>query len=333
MLMEIENKYSEKLLEGRISRAVSSAINTFFGRVELKDGIHEIDNPYDIQKYGKYIWEILQNSYKPLGGFKSYETMQDMVNLISLAILCVKNRRIVACAIYRDDLGGQKLNGCGTIDGSSQNKQMLRMVIQDDIKNIQKYHWVEVSQPLERWFKEEGGNPIPSKLAHKLLHKSQSKIQELGDGIHYNREIGLNHVVVTKAIYGFNSESTYNKVMNNLESLTGFSNYGDYKTYVNNLPEIKEDIDYSDNNPDPTIAKAMEVVIQVGNIWEDGIREITPNIKKYLENSLSILSQYKNKDNQINSLIKNGLYYLNNMDVLECNTGNNYDYLLYPIAV
>ena len=46
----------------------------------------------------------------------------------------------------------------------------------NDMENSEKYHWVEVCPPLGRWFKEEGGNPIPSKLAPGLLHIPKNKI-------------------------------------------------------------------------------------------------------------------------------------------------------------
>lgn len=296
------------------------------------NGTYEITEQDDFEKYGNDIWDILQNSYKALGGFKSYNSVVEMVNRISMAILCFHNNKIVACAIYRDDLGGQKLNGCGTIDGSETSKQLLRNVIKDDIENIRKYHWVEVSYPLEKWFKEEGGNPIPSKMAYKLLHKSKSKIRETGDGVHYEREIGRDHIPATKAIYGFNSDATYNHVMNKLEEYTGFKEYEDFKKYVNSLPSINEEIEYLDNHPDKTIALAMEIVIQIGNLWDDGVYELTPHMQEYLKNAISVLQNYPEKNSQIVALIKNGTYYLNNMDVLKCHTEEDFNYILYPIA-
>lgn len=319
------------LLEIKIRKAVKNAIYGLFGWVDLPDGIHEITEPSEINKFAHTVWNILQRSYKNIGGFMSYENEQSMANLISLLILCVNNKRVVACAIYRDDLGGQKLNGCGTIDGSEKNKALLRNVIIDDIQNIKKYHWVEVSYPLEKWFKEEGGNPIPSQLAHKLLHKAKSKITEMGDGVHYSREMGREKIVVTKAIYGFNSETTYNRVMKRLEEYTGFTDYNDFKDYANSLPKITEEIDYTDNNPNEEIALAMEYIIQIGNMWEDGILELTPNMGNCLCRCIEILEEYPDKDRQIIALIKNGKYYLSNMEVVRCYTSDNSNYLLYPL--
>lgn len=314
-----------------IGKAIRNSFRRFLNKTDLTDGIHEVTSGEDFGKYKNNIWRILQRSYKPLGGFKSYTSANEMAGRISMAILCVKKGRIVACAIYRDDLGGQKLNGCGTVDGSLQSKELLRGVIKDDIENLQKYHWVEVSPPLERWFKEEGGNPIPSKMAPNLLHKSKSKITEVGDGIHYTRQIGKDGDIATKAIYGFNSDSTYNKVMSKLEEYTGFKYYKDFKEYANSLPETTEDIEYSSNHPNKEVAMAMEVVIQIGNLWDDGYRELSRKMKTSLADAIKILKKSSTPSGQIKSLIRNGEYYYRNMEVLECHNANASDFILYPI--
>lgn len=315
------------LTEADLHNIVKNAIYRMFNRIPLANGIYEITDESKLKRYSKQIWRILQNSYNTLGGFKSYSDAEEMSNRISLAVIAVSDRKIVACAIYRDDLGGQKLNGCGTLNGTSEQKSLLRSIIKEDIENFQKYHWVEVSYPLEKWFKEMNGNPIPSSLAHKLLHKSKSKIIELGDGVHYKRAIGNTNEMVTKAIYGFKDETIYNRVVNNLENYCNFNIYDKFKGYVNSLPKINEDIEYIDNHPNKDVALAMEIIIQIGNVWEDGIRELTPSMKEYLIASLTILNR-TDKNKQINALIKNGNYYLNHMEVLECH--NYVDYIIIP---
>lgn len=198
----------------------------------------------------------------------------------------------------------------------------------NDMENSEKYHWVEVCPPLGRWFKEEGGNPIPSKLAPSLLHIPKNKITKAGDGVHYTRQIGVDGYVATKAIYGFNGISTYNKVISRLEEYAGFKNSDDFKTQINSLPELREELDYSENHPNKPIAIAMEVVIQIGNLWEDGCREITPRMREYLYQVLQTLKSCKTKPGQINSLIKNGTYYYRYMDELRIHSLDNV--LFYP---
>lgn len=323
----MEGKQIIKLTEVDLHNIVKNTLFRMFNRTPLADGIHEITNEDEIKRYSKQIWQILQNSYKNLGGFKSYSDAEEMCNRISLAVIGVSGRRIVASAIYRDDLGGQKLNGCGTLNGTRGQKSLLRSIIREDIENLQKYHWVEVSYPLEKWFKEMNGNPIPSSLAHKLLHKSKNKIIEMEDGVHYQRTIGNSNELVTKAIYGFKDETIYNRVINNLENYCKFNVYDDFKEYANSLPKITEDIEYLDNHPNKDVALAMEIIIQIGNAWEDGIRELTPSMKKYLVASLTVLNR-ADRNRQIDSLIKNGNYYLSHMEVLRCH--NCINYLIMP---
>lgn len=312
------------LNENYLHKVVSNILTKFIKKVPLSDGIYEFTDDNTISKYSNQIWKILQNSYKTIGGFKSYKNVNEMCNRISLAIIGVQDNMIVACAIYRDDLGGQKLNGCGTLNGSTEQKKILRAIIKDDIENLQKYHWVEVSYPLEKWFKELNGSPIPSSIAYKLLHKSKSKIKEIGDGVHYQRNVGSDDNFVTKAIYGFKDDTTYQRVMNNIEKYCGFENYDDFKEYANSLPKLDESFNYYDNHHDEEISKSMEVIIQIGNVWDEGWREITPNMKLYLITAITKLNNYQNKNKQIISLIKNGKYYLNNMSVLECHEAFNY---------
>lgn len=95
----------------------------------------------------------------------------------------------------------------------------------------------------------------------------------------------------------------------------------------NELPRINEGFDYLDNHPNEKVALAMEVVIQIGNAWDDGIRELTPSMKKHLLESIAILNRVTDKNSQINGLIRNGDYYLKHMNVLE---HHNYEDIIMP---
>ena len=86
-----------------------------------------------------------------------------------------------------------------------------------------------------------------------------------------------------------------------------------FNEYSDILQIVREEPNYYDNHPDPTIAIAMEVVIQVGNLWDDGVRELTPTIMTDLKNALTTLQKNQNKNQRINNLIRTGNHYLNNM--------------------
>ena len=77
-----------------------------------------------------------------------------------------------------------------------------------------------------------------------------------------------------------------------------------------------EGIDFMLNHSNETVALAMEAVIQVGIRQEDGAEKLSPRMHRYLENAVGILQEYDSKKPQIDTLIKNGKYYLDNMAVV-----------------
>lgn len=322
------------LTEIEIGNIVRNIVNRIFktNYVPFVDGVYDIDERNEMKKYSSIIWNIMQASYLKLGGFKSYRNKDEMINTISLLTICVLKNKIVAAAIYRDDLGGQKLNGCGTIDGSPESKRLLRQVIRDDIDNLQKWHWVEVSYPLEKWFKELNGNPIPSQMAANLLHKSRNKIIPLGDGVHYQRQIGIDvNDVVTKAIYGFKDQSTYDKVMKRLEEYTGFDSYDNFKNYINSQFEINEETEYLSNHPNEEVLIAIEMIIQLGNLYEEGLYEISPKMYDLLKDALNVLQNTQDKTKQVLSCIRSGSQYLKSFSVIQMHTYDEADYIMAPL--
>lgn len=296
-----------------IVRTVINKITNPF--VKQKDGLYHFTSQEDIAKYGDAIWDILTNSYRKIGGFMTYSNKEAMVNRTSLLTAYIKNGRPIVCAIYRNNPSeenstGKKMVGCGTLHGTVAEKEYLKKIIKDDIDNYQKWHWCEVSGAIEKWFKDLNGNPIPSSFVSSILKMSRKNIKETGDGVHYSRFIGGSWY--TKYLYGFKDEQTYNKVID------AFEDYNDFKAFVNSDGRINEYFNYRANHEDETIAKAMEIIGQTDNMYEDGFRELTPLMTKYLQWAISTLKGYKN--GQMSRLIKQGLLDLQEMPVLECHT-------------
>ena len=103
-----------------------------------------------------------------------------------------------------------------------------------------------------------------------------------------------------------------------MEEDTGFKSLEDQQPQEHSLPVMSEELDYEDNHQDKVIATAMETIIQIGNAWDEGLKELSPNMKAYLKAALDTLQAYDDKNQQIRALIKNGSYYDENMVVLEC---------------
>lgn len=296
--------------------------------IELEDNLYEFADKNEIKKYSDIIWYILQFSYKKIGGFFSFYSKENMEQRISKLVVYIKNKKIICCAIYRSDNGGYKLVGCGTLAGMKYQKEYLKDVIKNDINNVFLFHWCEVSKPLEYYFREYNGNPVPSKFAYRMLHKRESEIIPV-DIVHYKRL--LNHDYHIKCIYGFNSQKNYNKLMSTLEEYCEFKSYDEFKNYVNNgLPDLLEGLAYQDNDNNDNVALAMETIIQIDNFTsESGFDMITPHMKQYIESAIDILENNK-KSGYIETLIDIGKQILK-LDIIELHTYNIQQYVIYPI--
>jgi len=137
-----------------------------------------------IAPYIDDIWNILQKSYAPIGGFRTAASKEDLLNKVDFAKLARKNGKIVAAAVYKDK-HGRKTVGIG-FDGTEEGKAAVLRTYLEDVK--QKRAWGEFSGKAEGVMLKYGGIPIPNKYAAQILGKP---IKELNpDGYHYTREIG-----------------------------------------------------------------------------------------------------------------------------------------------
>jgi hypothetical protein len=138
----------------------------------------------DIKVYIDEIWDILQRSYAPIGGFLTASTKEELIQKSWMAKCVKKNGKIVAVRLYKDQHGRKGIAG-GT-DGSAIGKQWFMKMIQEDIKFGRS--WSEVSGAMEHILRKSGAEPIPNYLAKSLTGKD---ILELNpDGYHYTRLIG-----------------------------------------------------------------------------------------------------------------------------------------------
>ena len=142
-----------------------------------------LHNPQEMSKYIDVIWDILEKSYAKIGGFKSAKDKEDLMRKSGLTKLVVKDGRVVAVKIYKDELGRKSIAG-GT-DGSMEGKRWLIKISQEDIQ--QNRAWGEVSGAMEHIMLKNGAVPIPSSIAAKILGKPILSYDP--DGYHYTREI------------------------------------------------------------------------------------------------------------------------------------------------
>lgn len=85
------------------------------------------------QRYVDQVWDILQNSYKSIGGIKGsgFDNKLDMIKKIPFWKLYVKNNTVYACILYKDKSGRKSVvNGT---NGTEMGKKALMTMFRDDL--------------------------------------------------------------------------------------------------------------------------------------------------------------------------------------------------------
>ena len=103
------------------------------------------------EKYVDEVWEILQSSYKKIGGIKGsgFETKEDMIKKLPMWKLYVKDGKVKFAAFYKDKQG-RKGVAMGT-DGSREAKLELKKFVKDEFAT--KRAWKEVSHAMLNFIK------------------------------------------------------------------------------------------------------------------------------------------------------------------------------------
>lgn len=151
----------------------------------------------DIEIYKDEVWNILQQSYKPIGGLLGVDSIDDLIADSDMWKLVTKGGKVVAVSCYTFKRGGRKTMLCGT-DGTEEGKRWFYKIIDEDIQRLDREQFAEVSGVMEYIFKKRGANPIPGIVAQRILSDKQLEI--LDDGFHYRRMIGGQ--LCTKIMYG-----------------------------------------------------------------------------------------------------------------------------------
>lgn len=179
-------------------------------QIILNEKILNIRNKSNKQKYISRIWNLLQKSYEPVGGFKSASSPEELLNTVGLWKIILRNGNISAVRIFSEKFGNKSIALAS--DGSIQGKKDVRMIMKDDI--VRGRSWCETSDVPEMICKRMGAEPIPSRFASLLTGKNILSRDE--DGYHYTRLIG--GVPHTKILYGTPILS--------LNDLNAFEKYG-----------------------------------------------------------------------------------------------------------
>src|ERR1700741_3909740 len=147
----------------------------------LTEHIVNLLTPQDKQKYAIVVWDLLQQSYAPAGGFHSAASPEELITKSGLWKLMRRDGKITVAAIYRDQ-NGRKSIAAGT-DGSQQGKKDYMAIKNADVSMNRA--WAEVSGAPEKILLRSGAKPIPAKFAPLLTGKEI--VEYNPDGFHYTR--------------------------------------------------------------------------------------------------------------------------------------------------
>ena len=143
------------------------------------------------EHYLEDVWEILQKSYKNLGGLLTFKNKEDLLKSNNMWKLVRRpNDVVTAVAIYKTNRGGRKLVAGGS-DGSKGGINDFYTICYEDVKMVDRGTWAEVSGPLEGIFLfKYGAVPIPSDVAEVAIKDMRQNIlSKDSDGFHYIRNI------------------------------------------------------------------------------------------------------------------------------------------------
>lgn len=147
------------------------------------------------KKYGKQVWDLLQVSYKPHGGFLSASSLEELINDSGLWKIVTRGGLVSSVNIYKDSHGRKSI--ASATDGTREGLHDYIMVKNADLK-LQR-SWAEVSGKPEIILIKSGAKPISAKYAGLLTGKEILGYNS--DGVHYTRMIaGEPH---EKTIFGF----------------------------------------------------------------------------------------------------------------------------------
>ncbi|MBR5716705.1 MAG: hypothetical protein IKX59_08965 [Bacteroidales bacterium] len=165
-------------------------------------------------------------------------------------------------------------------------------------------YWAEVSGPIERYFKNYNGYPIPNTFATLMLKVSPDSLRlSTEDSAHYERIIA--GTWYEKMIFGMKDEEIYKAVVAAVE---------DYSKFLKEVHNIKEEDNHGLRY---SLKQAMYIVENILRAYEeDGFNELVPSWYEALNDVVNTF-----KASESNRMVEDYLDYcvflLENMPVLE----------------
>jgi len=275
-----------------------------------------VRDPEQIVGYSDTVWDICQRAYRPIGGFKSLSRKEDIGKRVQLLKLVHTadadgNPVIGACALYLDTNEGFKGIGYAGNKGiTSDYKECLELIIQDDIAEFTGWYWVEASGAVDSYFMKNHGILIPNIYVSRLLHREMSQEDLLPDGFWYKVRLGLSDPeVYTKRLYGFPNKEAYDSIISTYSTLDNFTKLTQDvlqgKIKASDLPKLESE------EPVP-VDKLKGALWYIFNLDEccvaNDLYEVPPLWIALLKESMDLLYKYHDRyhSTSINNMMRIG---------------------------
>lgn len=123
------------------------------------------------KKYVDQVWDILEQSYKPIGGLRGIKSKQDIVDTMPMWKLAVVDNKVLAALLYKDKGAGRKLVAVAT-NGTKAGKDVLREMTEQEFKRS----FFEVSGPFFKFIEKNFPDlvkkyTIPPEQVEQILGK------------------------------------------------------------------------------------------------------------------------------------------------------------------
>lgn len=155
---------------------------------EFKLILEKFVNLWTKESMNEYIDEVyamMVEIYKPIGGFLTANSPQELINKCDLIKIIKRDGKISAVSCYKVSSAGRKLI-CGGTNGTDQGKRDLFVIVREDIQQLDRSAHSEVSGKLEHLYLKQGASMIPNYLVSTIIGK-EVELDE--DGFHYFRTI------------------------------------------------------------------------------------------------------------------------------------------------
>ena len=151
----------------------------------ISDAYKNLFKKEEMKLYAKEVKALLDEAYKDIGGALGIDTEEDLINEGNFWKLVTRNGKVTAACIYTMNSLGRKAK-YGMSDGTPSGKKDLISILTEDVTQVARGAYYEVSGAPERILTRLGMKVIPADKVSAILNKTVTPSE---DGFHYTRNI------------------------------------------------------------------------------------------------------------------------------------------------